>query len=133
MKKVQYLKDYQTFVNTARYWTEKFAKPTSLGIEDKADFLPLRKLTSWTLVQVVEVFANSKLHFSNAWKEYQPPLPPDQKEYSGSARTGDGSIRRDQVGQAGQNTQLVHKGSLNYISSQVQQQHLVIPSLQSHE
>ncbi|XLR46924.1 hypothetical protein S83_031584 [Arachis hypogaea] len=56
-----------------------------------------------------------------------------EKEYSGSARTGDGSIRRDQVGQAGQNTQLVHKGSLNYISSQVQQQHLVIPSLQSHE
>ncbi|XP_057723669.1 ATP-dependent zinc metalloprotease FTSH 1, chloroplastic-like [Arachis stenosperma] len=30
-----YLKDYQTFVNTARYWTENFAKPTSLGIEDK--------------------------------------------------------------------------------------------------
>ncbi|XLR47331.1 hypothetical protein S83_031991, partial [Arachis hypogaea] len=27
------------------------------------------------------------------------------KEYSGSARTGDGSVRRDQVGLAGQNTQ----------------------------
>ncbi|KAL1294855.1 nuclear transcription factor Y subunit B-1 [Arachis ipaensis] len=51
----------------------------------------------------------------------------------GSARTGDGSVRRDQVGLAGQNTQLVHQGSLNYISSQVQQQHLVIPSMQSHE
>ncbi|MED6132178.1 Nuclear transcription factor Y subunit B-8 [Stylosanthes scabra] len=51
----------------------------------------------------------------------------------GSARTGDGSVRRDQVGLAGQNTQLVHQGSLNYISSQVQQQHMVIPSMQSHE
>ncbi|RYR44923.1 hypothetical protein Ahy_A08g041189 [Arachis hypogaea] len=35
----QYLKDYQTFVNTARYWTESFAKPTSLGIEDKVQKL----------------------------------------------------------------------------------------------
>ncbi|XLR62595.1 hypothetical protein S83_013267, partial [Arachis hypogaea] len=40
------------------------------------------------------------------------------KEYSGSARTGDGSVRRDQVGLVGQNTQLFHQGSLNYISSQ---------------
>ncbi|XLR07792.1 hypothetical protein S83_035730, partial [Arachis hypogaea] len=32
------------------------------------------------------------------------------KEYSGSARTGDGSVRQDQVGLAGQNTQLVHQG-----------------------
>ncbi|XLS94312.1 hypothetical protein HN51_070320, partial [Arachis hypogaea] len=39
-------------------------------VDSVADFLPLRKLTSWTLVQVVEVFANSKLHFSNAWKEW---------------------------------------------------------------
>ncbi|RZC17414.1 Ubiquitin-conjugating enzyme E2 27 isoform B [Glycine soja] len=31
----QYLKDYQTFVNTARYWTESFAKESSRGIEDK--------------------------------------------------------------------------------------------------
>jgi len=32
---MQYLKDYQTFVNTARYWTESFAKASSRGIEDK--------------------------------------------------------------------------------------------------
>lgn len=31
----QYLKEYQTFVGTARYWTEAFAKASSLGIEDK--------------------------------------------------------------------------------------------------
>ncbi|CAJ1978677.1 unnamed protein product [Sphenostylis stenocarpa] len=31
----QYLKDYQTFVNTARCWTESFAKESSRGIEDK--------------------------------------------------------------------------------------------------
>ncbi|CAJ1971333.1 unnamed protein product [Sphenostylis stenocarpa] len=30
-----YLKDYQTFVNTARCWTESFAKESSRGIEDK--------------------------------------------------------------------------------------------------
>ncbi|XP_027366148.1 nuclear transcription factor Y subunit B-1-like [Abrus precatorius] len=51
----------------------------------------------------------------------------------GSARSGDGSARRDQIGHAGQNAQLVHQGSLNYISSQVQPQHLVMPSMQSHE
>ncbi|XP_047168758.1 nuclear transcription factor Y subunit B-1-like isoform X1 [Vigna umbellata] len=51
----------------------------------------------------------------------------------GSARGGDGSARPDQVGLAGQNSQLVHQGSLNYISLQVQPQHLVIPSMQSHE
>lgn len=32
---MQYLKDYQTFVNTARYWTESFAKTSSRGVEDK--------------------------------------------------------------------------------------------------
>jgi ubiquitin-conjugating enzyme (huntingtin interacting protein 2) len=32
---MQYLKDYQTFVSTARYWTESFAKTSSRGIEDK--------------------------------------------------------------------------------------------------
>lgn len=31
----QYLKDYQTFVGTARYWTEAFAKTSSLGVEEK--------------------------------------------------------------------------------------------------
>ncbi|KAG5031886.1 hypothetical protein AAZX31_06G158900 [Glycine max] len=35
----QYLKDYQTFVNTARYWTESFAKASSRGIEDKVQKL----------------------------------------------------------------------------------------------
>ncbi|KAG5035777.1 hypothetical protein AAZX31_04G182000 [Glycine max] len=35
----QYLKDYQTFVNTARYWTESFAKESSRGIEDKVQKL----------------------------------------------------------------------------------------------
>ncbi|WVY97471.1 hypothetical protein V8G54_029622 [Vigna mungo] len=37
----------------------------------------------------------------------------------GSTRGGDGSARPDQVGLAGQNSQLVHQGSLNYISLQV--------------
>ncbi|KAH8484498.1 hypothetical protein H0E87_028822, partial [Populus deltoides] len=31
----QYLRDYQTFVGTARYWTETFAKTSSLGVEEK--------------------------------------------------------------------------------------------------
>ena len=51
----------------------------------------------------------------------------------GSARSGDGSATPDQVGLAGQNAQLVHQGSLNYIGLQVQPQHLVMPSMQSHE
>jgi ubiquitin-conjugating enzyme (huntingtin interacting protein 2) len=36
---MQYLKDYQTFVSTARYWTESFAKTSSRGIEDKVTSL----------------------------------------------------------------------------------------------
>ncbi|QCE07734.1 nuclear transcription factor Y [Vigna unguiculata] len=43
----------------------------------------------------------------------------------GSARGGDGSGRPDQVGLAGQNSQLVHQGSLNYISLQEQYIHLI--------
>ncbi|KAM0004539.1 putative ubiquitin-conjugating enzyme E2, UBA-like superfamily, Ubiquitin-associated [Helianthus debilis subsp. tardiflorus] len=35
----QYLKDYQTFASTARYWTESFAKTSSLGVEDKVQKL----------------------------------------------------------------------------------------------
>ncbi|KAL1562902.1 Ubiquitin-conjugating enzyme E2 27 [Salvia divinorum] len=35
----QYLKDYQTFVGTARYWTEAFAKTMSLGVEEKVQKL----------------------------------------------------------------------------------------------
>ncbi|KAL9313976.1 hypothetical protein ACSQ67_019428 [Phaseolus vulgaris] len=35
----QYLKDYQTFVSTARYWTESFAKASTRGIEDKVQKL----------------------------------------------------------------------------------------------
>ncbi|KAF7123215.1 hypothetical protein RHSIM_Rhsim12G0178500 [Rhododendron simsii] len=31
----QYLRDYQTFAATARYWTETFARTSTLGIEDK--------------------------------------------------------------------------------------------------
>ncbi|XAR67860.1 Ubiquitin--protein ligase [Bertholletia excelsa] len=31
----QYLRDYKTFAATARYWTESFAKTSSLGIEEK--------------------------------------------------------------------------------------------------
>lgn len=38
---MQYLKDYQTFVNTARYWTESFAKTSSRGVEDKVTNLHL--------------------------------------------------------------------------------------------
>ncbi|KAF5757985.1 putative ubiquitin-conjugating enzyme E2, UBA-like superfamily, Ubiquitin-associated [Helianthus annuus] len=35
----QYLKDYQTFASTARYWTESFAKTSSLGVEEKVQKL----------------------------------------------------------------------------------------------
>ncbi|XP_078434048.1 ubiquitin-conjugating enzyme 27 [Wolffia australiana] len=36
----QYLRDYSTFVATARYWTEAFAKNADAGVEEK-----VRKLT----------------------------------------------------------------------------------------
>ncbi|XVF11460.1 hypothetical protein REPUB_Repub08aG0029500 [Reevesia pubescens] len=35
----QYLREYQTFVGTARYWTESFAKPSSFGVEEKVQRL----------------------------------------------------------------------------------------------
>ncbi|KAJ6882559.1 ubiquitin-conjugating enzyme E2 27-like isoform X2 [Populus alba x Populus x berolinensis] len=35
----QYLRDHQTFVGTARYWTETFAKTSSLGVEEKVQKL----------------------------------------------------------------------------------------------
>ncbi|XWS60216.1 hypothetical protein CRYUN_Cryun07bG0016500 [Craigia yunnanensis] len=35
----QYLREYQTFVGTARYWTESFAKACSLGVEEKVQRL----------------------------------------------------------------------------------------------
>lgn len=35
----QYLRDHQTFVNTARYWTEAFAKTSSRGVEEKVQKL----------------------------------------------------------------------------------------------
>ncbi|XP_014490480.1 ubiquitin-conjugating enzyme E2 27 [Vigna radiata var. radiata] len=35
----QYLEHYQTFVSTARYWTESFAKASTRGIEDKVQKL----------------------------------------------------------------------------------------------
>ncbi|MFS8000615.1 putative ubiquitin-conjugating enzyme E2, UBA-like superfamily, Ubiquitin-associated [Helianthus anomalus] len=35
----QYLKDYQTFASTARYWTESFAKTSSLGVDEKVQKL----------------------------------------------------------------------------------------------
>ncbi|KAL8474518.1 hypothetical protein ACS0TY_031105 [Phlomoides rotata] len=35
----QFRRDYQTFVGTARYWTEAFAKPSSLGVDEKVQKL----------------------------------------------------------------------------------------------
>ncbi|KAE8670888.1 Ubiquitin-conjugating enzyme E2 27 [Hibiscus syriacus] len=35
----QYLREYQTFFSTARYWTESFAKASSLGVEEKVQQL----------------------------------------------------------------------------------------------
>ncbi|KAI3871807.1 hypothetical protein MKW98_030303 [Papaver atlanticum] len=35
----QYLRDYPTFAGTARYWTETFAKRSSMGIEEKVQKL----------------------------------------------------------------------------------------------
>lgn len=34
---VQYLREYQTFKGTARYWTEAFARASSHGFEEKVD------------------------------------------------------------------------------------------------
>ncbi|KAL9335436.1 hypothetical protein Peur_072617 [Populus x canadensis] len=36
---LNYLRDHQTFVGTARYWTETFAKTSSLGVEEKVQKL----------------------------------------------------------------------------------------------
>nr|XP_048326083.1 nuclear transcription factor Y subunit B-1-like isoform X1 [Ziziphus jujuba var. spinosa]XP_048326090.1 nuclear transcription factor Y subunit B-1-like isoform X1 [Ziziphus jujuba var. spinosa] len=50
----------------------------------------------------------------------------------GSARGGDGSVKREPVGAGpGQNSQFVHQGSLNYISSQAQ--HMIVPSVHGNE
>ncbi|XP_028087489.1 ubiquitin-conjugating enzyme E2 27-like, partial [Camellia sinensis] len=35
----QYLRDYQTFAATARYWTETFARTSALGVEGKVQKL----------------------------------------------------------------------------------------------
>ncbi|PSR96789.1 Ubiquitin-conjugating enzyme like [Actinidia chinensis var. chinensis] len=35
----QYLRDYQTFAGTARYWTETFARSSALGVEEKVQKL----------------------------------------------------------------------------------------------
>ncbi|KAL2482630.1 Ubiquitin-conjugating enzyme E2 27 [Forsythia ovata] len=35
----QYLRDYPTFMGTARYWTEAFARTSSLGVEEKVQKL----------------------------------------------------------------------------------------------
>ncbi|KAK4395558.1 Ubiquitin-conjugating enzyme E2 27 [Sesamum angolense] len=35
----QYLRDYQTFLGTARYWTEAFAMTSSIGVEEKVQKL----------------------------------------------------------------------------------------------
>ncbi|KAK7812754.1 ubiquitin-conjugating enzyme e2 27, partial [Quercus suber] len=35
----QYIREYQTFLGTARYWTESFAKASSLGVEEKVQRL----------------------------------------------------------------------------------------------
>ncbi|PSR95963.1 Ubiquitin-conjugating enzyme like [Actinidia chinensis var. chinensis] len=35
----QYLRDYQTFAATARYWTETFARSSGLGVEEKVQML----------------------------------------------------------------------------------------------
>ncbi|KAL6996881.1 Ubiquitin-conjugating enzyme E2 27 [Sarracenia purpurea var. burkii] len=35
----QYLRDYQTFAATARYWTENFARTSALGVEEKVQKL----------------------------------------------------------------------------------------------
>ncbi|KAG4148651.1 hypothetical protein ERO13_D05G298400v2 [Gossypium hirsutum] len=52
----------------------------------------------------------------------------------GSARGGDGSFKRDAAGALpAQNPQFSIQGSLNYINSQAQGQHMIIPSMQGNE
>lgn len=50
---MQYLEHYQTFVSTARYWTESFAKASTRGIEDKVLSLP-SLLTFGTWMHIIE-------------------------------------------------------------------------------
>ncbi|XWS07888.1 hypothetical protein CRYUN_Cryun41cG0031100 [Craigia yunnanensis] len=52
----------------------------------------------------------------------------------GSVRGVDGSLKRDAVGALGaQNPEFSIQGSLNYINSQAQGQHVIVPSLQGNE
>ncbi|XP_022747191.1 nuclear transcription factor Y subunit B-1-like isoform X1 [Durio zibethinus] len=52
----------------------------------------------------------------------------------GSARGGDGSLKRDAVGaMAAQNPQFAIQGSLNYVNSQAQGQHMIVPSMPGNE
>ncbi|EEF38481.1 nuclear transcription factor Y subunit B-1 [Ricinus communis] len=52
----------------------------------------------------------------------------------GSARGGDGSGKRDAMGGLpGQNPQFALQGSMNYINSQAQGQHMIVPSMQGNE
>ncbi|KAB2031606.1 hypothetical protein ES319_D05G316100v1 [Gossypium barbadense] len=52
----------------------------------------------------------------------------------GSARGGDGSFKRDAAGALpAQNPQFSIQGSLNYINSQAQGQHMIIPCMQGNE
>lgn len=63
---LQYLRDYQTFVGTARYWTETFAKASSLGVEEKVwgtlsfhEFIGT--LGNMFLLYVFSIFMNEKV------------------------------------------------------------------------
>lgn len=52
----------------------------------------------------------------------------------GSARGGDGSVKRDAVGGLpGQNAQFTLQGSMNYINNQGQGQHLIVPTMPGNE
>ncbi|KAL0290386.1 UNVERIFIED_CONTAM: Ubiquitin-conjugating enzyme E2 27 [Sesamum calycinum] len=61
----QYLRDYQTFVGTARYWTEAFAMISSLGVEEKitsSDFCdPLRQVQKLVEMGFPEALVRSTL------------------------------------------------------------------------
>lgn len=65
----QYLREKQTFLGTARYWTEAFAMTSSLGVEEKvcSDIRSLsHRHTHKEMVLVPSYLGNQSSKFSHA-------------------------------------------------------------------
>lgn len=57
----QYLRDYQTFAGTARYWTETFAKASSRGVEEKVCIV-------LAYVSMIRAVFSFKVFHCDSWK-----------------------------------------------------------------